>query len=99
MLPLPISDFKKVRNLDTIVRYKRVQKQVTYFCTQPSYVAAKRQRTTARLSPERATHRLSCSAPLRTTIGRNPILRHTPENSPNFMMSVLMGLSLAVMYK
>ena len=35
MLPQPISNFENFRDLDTIVELKRVQKEVTYFCTQP----------------------------------------------------------------
>ena len=35
MLPQPIFSFENFRNLDTIVKLKRVQRLVTYFCTQP----------------------------------------------------------------
>ena len=34
MLPSPKISFENLRNLDTIVELKRVQKWVTYFCTQ-----------------------------------------------------------------
>jgi len=35
MLPQAFFSFENFRNLATIVELKRVQKQVTYFCTQP----------------------------------------------------------------
>jgi len=35
MLPSPIFSFLNFKNLDKIVELKRVQKKVTYFCTQP----------------------------------------------------------------
>ena len=35
MLPKPISNFENLRDLNTIVKLKRIQKWVTYFCTQP----------------------------------------------------------------
>jgi len=35
MLPQPIFSFENFRDLDTIVKLKRVQRWVTYFCTQP----------------------------------------------------------------
>jgi len=37
MLPQPIFSFEKFGDLDTIVKPKRVQRWVTYFCTQPLY--------------------------------------------------------------
>jgi len=50
MLPQPIFSFEKFGDLDTIVKLKRVQRWVTYFCTQPLYVPTERKRTTAKLS-------------------------------------------------
>jgi hypothetical protein len=35
MLPQPIFSFENLKDLDTIVKLKRIQKQVTYFCTRP----------------------------------------------------------------
>jgi hypothetical protein len=35
MLPQPIFNFENFKDLDTIVKLKRLQKQVTYFCTRP----------------------------------------------------------------
>jgi len=35
MLPLPIFNFENLKNLDTIIEVKRVQKRVTYFYILP----------------------------------------------------------------
>jgi len=37
MLPQPIFSFDNLKDLDTIVELKRLQKEVTYFCTRPLY--------------------------------------------------------------
>jgi len=37
MLPQPIFSFENFIDLDTIIELKKVQKQVTYFCTRPLY--------------------------------------------------------------
>ena len=41
MLPKPISNLENLRYLATIVEVKKVQKQVTYFCTWPLCVYRK----------------------------------------------------------
>ena len=37
MLPLPIFNFENLKNLDTIMKVKRVQERVTYFYIRPLY--------------------------------------------------------------